>query len=118
LAAAIPWVFFEDCDHCALRAKCLRSIKQKGARQVNIKIGSITKEKSGPLVRMKQKIDSALGRHIYSMRLGIVEPVFGHINDAIGIKRFTLRGKKKVNGQWQLMNMLHNLTKVHRFGTV
>ena len=108
----------EDCDHCRLRAKCLRSTKQQGGRQVNVKIGSIEKQKSGPLERMKQKIDSTIGRHIYSMRLGIVEPVFGHINDAIGIKRFTLRGKKKVNGQWQLINMLHNLTKVHRFGSI
>jgi len=108
----------EDCDHCTLRNQCLRSVKQKGARQVNVKIGSTDKKKSGPLVRMKHKIDSALGRHIYSMRLGIVEPVFGHINDAIGIKRFTLRSKKKVNAQWQLMNMLHNLTKVHRFGSI
>lgn len=107
-----------DCEHCSERSKCLRSTTQKGARQVNIKIGNIAQEKSGPLVRMKEKIDSKLGRHIYSMRLGIVEPVFGHINDAIGIKRFSLRGKKKVNGQWQLMNMLHNLTKIHRFGTV
>ncbi len=106
----------EDCDHCTERGKCLRSVKQKGARQVNVKIGSIAQEKTGPLERMKQKIDSSLGRHIYSMRLGIVEPVFGHITDAIGIKRFTLRGKQKVNGQWQLMNMLHNLTKIHRFG--
>jgi transposase len=108
----------EDCDHCPERSKCLRSTKQKGARQVNVKIGSIAKEKNGPLERMKQKIDSTIGRHIYSMRLGIVEPVFGHINDAIGIKRFTLRSKKKVNGQWQLMSMLHNLTKIHRFGTI
>jgi hypothetical protein len=69
-----------------------------------------------PLQWMKEKIDSALGRHFYSSRLGIVEPVFGHIGDAIGIKRFSLRGKKKVNGQWQLMAMLHNLTKIHRFG--
>ena len=108
----------EDCEQCLERAKCLRSVKQKGARQVNIKIGSIVQEKSGPLERMKQKIDSAMGRHIYSMRLGIVEPVFGHINDAIGIKRFSLRGKKKVTGQWQLINLLHNLTKIHRFGMV
>ena len=47
---------------------------------------------------------------------GIVEPDFGHIGDAIGIKKISLRGKKKVTGQWQLMTMLHNLTKTHRFG--
>lgn len=108
----------EDCEQCTERSKCLRSVNQKGARQVNVKLGSISKVKTGPLERMKHKIDSKVGRHIYSMRLGIVEPVFGHINDAIGINRFNLRGKKKVNGQWQLMNMLHNLTKIHRFGLV
>lgn len=29
--------------------------------------------------RMKQKIESVLGRHIYGRRLGIVEPVFGNL---------------------------------------
>jgi hypothetical protein len=45
-----------------------------------------------------------------------VEPVFGHITDAIGIKRFSLRGKRKVDGQWKLMMMLHNILKIHRYG--
>ena len=104
-----------DCAACSERSKCLRNVKQAGARQVNIKIGTYETEKTGALQRMREKIDEKLGRHIYSMRLGIVEPVFGHLTDAIGIKRFTLRGKEKVNGQWQLMTMLHNLTKIHRF---
>ena len=105
-----------DCTACPERSRCLRSIKQKGARQVNLKIGEYGTRKSGPLQRMKEKIDANLGRHIYSMRLGIVEPVFGHLTDAIGIKRFTLRGKEKVDGQWKLMTLLHNLTKIHRYG--
>jgi hypothetical protein len=53
---------------------------------------------------------------IHSNYLSIVEPVCGHTGDAIGSKRFSLPGNKKVNGQLQLMTMLHNLTKVHRFG--
>jgi transposase len=105
-----------DCAACSARSKCLRNAKQAGARQVNIKIGTYETEKTGALQRMREKIDANLGRHIYSMRLGIVEPVFGHITDAIGIKRFSLRGQKKVNAQWQLMTMLHNLLKIHRFG--
>ena len=52
--------------------------------------------KTGTLERMKRKIDSVRGRHIYSHRLGIVEPVFGNITAAIGIKRFSLRGREKV----------------------
>jgi len=105
-----------DCAACTRRARCLRSTKQKGARQVNILLEILPKTKNSPLVRMREKIDSILGRHIYSQRLGIVEPVFGHLRESIGLRRFSLRGKEKVDGQWKLMTMLHNLTKIHRYG--
>ena len=52
---------------------------------------------------MRGKIDSALGRHIYSHRISVVELVFGHINTMMNFKRFSLRGKQKVNAQWQLV---------------
>jgi len=105
-----------DCDSCKLRAQCLRSIHQQGARQVNILLRGAPKAGDGPITRMKQKIDSALGRSIYSRRLGIVEPVFGHIRETLGLHRFTLRGQTKVDSQWKLMTMLHNMTKIHRYG--
>jgi hypothetical protein len=65
---------------------------------------------------MKQKIDSVLGRHIYGQRLGIVEPVFGNLRETIGLRRFSLRGRTKVDGQWKLMTMIHNIGKIHRYG--
>ena len=65
--------------------------------------------------RMKRKIDSDNGRFEYSKRLGTVEPLFGNITKMIGIKRFTLSGKDKVNAQWQLMTMIHNIFKLHRY---
>ncbi len=105
-----------DCASCRLRAQCLRSPKQKYARQVNILLEVLPKAKDNPLVRMREKIDSTVGRHIYSRRLGIVEPVFGHLRENIGLRRFSLRGKVKVDSQWKLMAMLHNLTKIHRYG--
>ena len=105
-----------DCAGCELRAQCLRSSKQKGARQVNIPLAVLPRVEVGVLARMKAKIDSAKGRHIYSRRLGIVEPVFGNIRETLGLHRFTLRGKKKVDGQWKLMTMLHNMLKIHRYG--
>lgn len=107
-----------DCDSCLQRSKCLRSTKQKGARQVNVLLQILEKEKNGPLERMREKIDSEEGRHIYSRRLGIVEPVFGNIRETLGLRRFTLRGKAKVTGQWRLMTMLHNIFKIHRYGWV
>jgi hypothetical protein len=66
--------------------------------------------------KMKRKIDSMKGRLIYNRRLGTAEPVFGNICSTLGLNRFTLRGKEKVNTQWVLYCAVHNLFKVHRYG--
>jgi len=34
--------------------------------------------------------------------MSVVEPVFGNIGTNKGLNRFSLRGKTKVQGQWQL----------------
>ncbi|MBU1168316.1 MAG: transposase [Proteobacteria bacterium] len=41
--------------------------------------------------------------------MGTVEPFFANIRNAIGLDRFTLRGKKKVVIQWKLFCMVHNI---------
>ena len=105
-----------DCANCGMRKRCLRSDQQKTPRQINVALDITAERKASVIERMKRKIDSVQGRHIYSQRLGTVEPVFGHISDAIGIKRFSLRTKRKVDGQWKLMLMLHNMLKIHRYG--
>jgi len=64
---------------------------------------------------MKRKIDSLTGRYIYSQRLGIVEPVFANICSTLGLSRFGLRGKVKVDAQWKLFCIVHNLLKIHRY---
>ena len=105
-----------DCANCRLRVRCLRDEHQSTPRQVNVMLDITPARKDGVIERMKRKIDSARGRHIYSQRLGTVEPVFGHLTDAIGIRRFSLRTKRKVDGQWKWMMMLHNILKIHRYG--
>ena len=65
---------------------------------------------------MKKKNDSAIGRYIYSKRMGIVEPVFANIRSNIGLDKFTLRGKDKVDTQWKLFAIVHNLGKIFRYG--
>jgi len=105
-----------DCERCTLRRQCLRSEDQRTPRHVNIQYRRTKERTASPLERMKRKIDSAQGRHIYSFRLGVVEPVFGHITSAIGFRRFSLRGRAKVDGQWKLVTMLHNICKIHRYG--
>jgi transposase len=103
------------CVACALRAKCIRNPEKTVIRQVAYFTG---RTGDGPTFtdRMKRKIDSAIGRVIYGMRLAISEPPFSHITSVLGLDRFTLRGKKKVNTQWNLFCIVHNLTKIHRYG--
>lgn len=50
------------------------------------------------------------------MRMGIVEPVFANVRHMMGLDRFTLRGKAKVNIQWLLYAVVHNIHKAQRFG--
>ena len=66
---------------------------------------------------MRRKIDSVAGKAIYSMRLAVAEPPFAHIRSVLKLDRFTLRTKKKVDIQWKLFCIIHNLKKVHWYGT-
>ncbi|WP_236797386.1 transposase [Aliivibrio fischeri] len=61
---------------------------------------------------IKSKIDSLKGRRQYSKRLGTIELVFGNITINKGMDRFTLRGKTKVNAQWQTYCLIHNIKKL------
>jgi hypothetical protein len=51
----------------------------------------------------------------YAIRLAIGEPPFANIRSAFRLDRFTLRGKRKVNIQWNLFCMIHNIKKIHRY---
>ena len=53
-------------------------------------------------------------RDIYSKRMGIVEPVFGNIRACKRMDRLNYRGYRKVNCQWRLYSMVHNIEKVMR----
>ena len=106
----------KDCLYCGLRKLCLRDENQHTPRQINVTLDITQDQKAVIIERMKRKIDTPWGRLIYSQRLGTVAPVFCHVTDALRIKRFSLRGKQKVDGQWKLMMMLHNILKIHRYG--
>ena len=104
------------CVPCKLRSQCLRKPGITEVRQVAYFLGRSEKGKNTFTEKMKRKIDSAVGRFVYSKRLGTVEPVFANICNSIGLKQFSLRGKVKVNTQWLMFCMVHNLKKIHQFG--
>ena len=49
-------------------------------------------------------------------RFATVEPVFGNLRGNKRLHRFTLRGKAKVDGQWKLYCMMHNIEKLANHG--
>ncbi len=64
--------------------------------------------------RMAAKLATAEGKALYARRKVIVEPVFGQIKGARGFRRFSLRGLAKINGEWNLVCLTHNLLKLWR----
>jgi len=66
--------------------------------------------------KMQAKLRTARGRAVYGLRKGVVEPVFGQIKGARGFRRFSLRGLKKIKGEWRLVCLTHNLLKIWRYG--
>jgi transposase len=106
-----------DCCKCHLRSKCLTR-KNVKARALLIPLGYIeNKEKLLTLSqKMKEKIDTDEGKAIYSKRLATVEPVFANIRSQKRLDRFTYRGKVKVNIQWMLYCMVHNIEKIMNSG--
>lgn len=107
--------YLKDCRACPLQTQCMRHPVKEQGRQVSMKLG-YSKEGLSQVDKMKDKIDSDLGRYIYSQRLGTVEPVFGNINTTKRLNRFSLRGKTKVNAQWLMYCMVHNIEKIQRYG--
>jgi transposase len=64
--------------------------------------------------RMRRKLQTKAGAAIYSRRKTIVEPVFGQIKQARGFRQFLLRGLEKVQGEWAMICLTHNILKLHR----
>lgn len=62
--------------------------------------------------RMERKLRTKRGREIYARRKAIVEPVFGQIKEAKGIRTFLLRGLENVRREWSLICAGHNLMKL------
>jgi transposase len=118
-------VFFEgrllQCRHCDKKRQCMRNPtaanhnKGKG-RQVSFILEA--NQTSQYTDWMKHRVDSDEGKLIYSHRMSVVEPVFGNMESNKGLDEFTLRGKTKVQAQWRIYCMVHNIEKIMNYGDV
>ena len=103
----------QDCAACPLGSRCL-SKPTTSRRYLSVPVGT----QPNLIDEMKAKIDTQKGKRIYARRLGIVEPVFANICVQKRMNRFTLRSKQKVDVQWRLFALVHNIGKIHTFGTL
>ena len=104
-----------DCEPCTQRSQCLKNPAKTRARQVTFLQG---KRDDTPSYsdQMKLKIDSNLGKRMIAQRFATAEPVFGNLRGNKRLHRFTLRSKAKVDGQWKLFCLMHNLEKLAHHG--
>src|SRR3979490_1818724 len=88
--------------------------KQKhGEHRLPCKRGPLPKDATR-VERMKRKLQTKAGAAVYAARKAIVEPVFGQIKHARGFRQFSLRGLTKVQAEWDLVCLTHNILKLHR----
>jgi len=105
-----------DCVPCSHRDRCLRTPAKTKTRQVAFFQGKAVNTPESHTERMKKRIDSPEGRVLYGQRFATVEPVFGNLRYNKGLDRFTLRGKTKVDAQWKLFCLVHNIEKLAHHG--
>lgn len=104
-----------DCVPCVLRDQCLRTPDKTKTRQVAFFQGKRASEESHT-ERMKRRIDTDTGKRMITARFATVEPVFGNLRNNKRLHRFTLRGRCKVDGQWKLYCLVHNIEKLAHHG--
>ena len=76
------------------------------------KVAPAPRERATASARMAAKLRTKRGRRIYKLRKAIVEPVFGWVKRVLGFRSFSLRGLKKVTGEWSLVCLALNLRRM------
>jgi len=105
----------QDCVPCEQRDQCLRTPARTKTRQVSFFQGKADGTESFT-DKMKARIDSPEGQAKYGRRFATVEPVFGNLRHNKQLNRFTLRGQRKVDAQWKLYCLVHNIEKLAHHG--
>nr|WP_295785891.1 IS1182 family transposase [Rhodoferax sp.] len=69
-------------------------------------------EDATPMQAMVHRLSTIAGKAAYAMRKQTVEPVFGIIKSVMGFRQFSLRGLRKVTGEWNLVCLAWNVKRM------
>ena len=105
-----------DCMPCDRRPECLRSSATTPVRNVALLQARSPVACETPAARMQAQLDTPHGRAQDGRRFATAEPVFANLRHNKRLDRFTLRGRTKVDGQWKIYCLVHNIEKLVHAG--
>jgi len=110
--------YFSEENLSYLEAQTIDAYIATGRQKHGAKPGKSveTPARATPRERMTAKLQAPSGKRVYSRRKETVEPVFGQIKEARGLRRFLFRGLGAVQAEWSLICATHNLLKLFRSG--
>jgi transposase len=91
-----------ECSSCTSKPLCTKG----KARQIHIENRMPLRE------QIRKLLDSPEGKKIYKLRQQIIEPIFGNIKHNLKYTMLHLRTLKKVNAEWQLICLTHNIKQI------
>ena len=94
----------ENCQQCELKKYCTRSETNRKI-QVSFQLMEYRRQ-------ARENLTTELGKELRINRATDVETVFGCIKHNMGVRRFRLRGLDKVNIEWGLISIAHNMRKM------
>jgi transposase len=119
-AAALDNGFFSEANICFMEGcgiePYIATGRQSHGADLNALLGKLPKvpePDASPKEKMAYKLATKIGHAIYRLRKCTVEPVIGIIKEIMGFRQFSLRGLKKVTGEWCLVCLAFNLKRMH-----
>ena len=94
----------KDCEDCPVRALCTKS-KYGRSIWMSSRLNQFRQ-------RARDRLQSSEGERLRSQRLVEAESVFGQVKHNWSFRRFLLRGLEKVNIEWGVVSIAHNVAKL------
>jgi len=110
--------FYSDGAVAAIPATCYIAVgKQSHHRSIDAVLHpsaepAVLPADAEPIDIMRHRLATPAGKAIYGKRKQTVEPVFGIIKEAMGFRRFLLRGLGNVSLEWTLVTLAYNLRRL------
>lgn len=99
----------KDCLSCAIKKLCLAKNNTNGYRELR------RDDREQYAEKMKEKMTTNIAKEMMYTRRTTVETVIGNLKSNMGYNRFRLKGLNKVNGEFKLMCIGHNLNKLYLY---